>query len=67
MNLIFFMGGRRVGNMVCLKSHDSVVNSLIVMNIFLLNHDYKNIRENGKAFSLMAAANCFSQSVRIET
>ena len=26
MNLIFFMGRRYVGNMVCFKSHDSIVN-----------------------------------------
>ena len=51
MNLIFFMGRRYVGNMVCLKSHDSIVNSLDVMNIFLLNHDFYNVQENGAAFS----------------
>ena len=51
MNLIFFMGRRYVGNMVCFKSHDSIVNSLLVMNIFSLNHDLKNVRENGMAFS----------------
>ena len=35
MNLILFMGRRYVGNIVCLKSHDSIVNSFLVMNIFL--------------------------------
>ena len=30
----FCMGRRIVGNMVCFKSHDFIVNSLLVMNIF---------------------------------
>ena len=48
--LFFFMGRRYVGNMGCFKSHDSIINSLLVMNIYLLNHDLNNVRENGTAF-----------------
>ena len=33
MNLIFFMGRHYVGNMVCVKSHDSIINISLVMNI----------------------------------
>ena len=35
------LGRHYVRNMVSFKSHDTVVNSLLVMNIFLLNYDLK--------------------------
>ena len=45
------MHEKKVHLVLCLKSHDFIGNSLLVMNIFLLNHDLKSIQEKGKAFS----------------
>ena len=44
------MGRRHVGNIVCFKSHYYTVFSLLVMNIFVLNHGLDNVQEKGTAF-----------------